>query len=164
MKQMKSESLKRGFKITIGLILILFLLPMVSGKSLSESISGILSITSILFATLFLSLHLEDRIKFGIERGRYFWLYLLLLSVLGVLIAVNLLMGVKLENLIKLATFSLLIILATAVTPILLRWVRFEKKADLSFKDVVKLTGVALLLALLVGGVVVLLKLSSYVL
>lgn len=128
MKQMKSESLKRGFKITIGLILILFLLSMVSGKSIPETISGILSITSILFATLFLSLLLEDRIKFGIERGRYFWLYLLLLSVLGVLIAVNLLMGVKLENLIKLATFSLLIILATAVTPILLRWVRFEKR------------------------------------
>ncbi len=158
------QNLRKGFKITIGLILILFLLSVASGRSISESISGILSTTLILFATLFLSLLLEDRIKFGIERGRYFWLYLLLLLIFGILITVNLLMGVKFENLIKLASFSLLIIFAMVITPILLRLARFEKKADLSLRDLIKLTGIALLLALLAGGVVVLLKLSSYVL
>jgi hypothetical protein len=158
------QNLRRGIKITIGLILILFLLSVVSGKNTPEAISGILSITLILFATLLLSLLLDDRIKFGIERGRYSWLYLLLLFVVGVLIAVNLIMGVKFENLIKLATFSLLIIFATVITLILLNLVRFEKKTDFSLKDLIKLIGVASLLALLIGGVVVLLEFSDYVL
>jgi len=158
------QNLRKGFKITIGLILILFLLSIVSGKSTAEVISGILSTTLILFSTLFLSLLFEDRIKSGMQKGRYFWLYLILLPIFGILIAVNLLMGVKLENLIKLATFSLLIIFAAIVTPILLRLVRFEKRADLSLRDLIKLAGVALLLALSVGGILVLLKVSGYVL
>ena len=49
------------------------------------------------------------------------------------------------------------------ITPILLRFVRFENKADLSIRDLIKLTGIALFLALLAGGIMVSLEVLGYV-